>query len=58
MYNPNDVPLNIVTVQVSHQRSLLSILDAAVENSGVYECSGVSQGFISSDSVMIIVESD
>ena len=56
-YSANGVPLNIITVQVSQQRSLLSILDAVVENSGVYECSGLSQGFMFSDSVTISVES-
>ena len=51
--------LNIIAVNVSPQRALLSILDTVVENTGIYECSGISSlGYISSTSVILSVESN
>ena len=50
----NDVPLNAISLRVSQHRSLLSILHAMVENTGLYECSGISnEGAIFSDMVTI-----
>ena len=50
----NDVLLNVISLHVSQHRSLLSILNAMVENAGVYECSGVSnEGAVSSDMVTV-----
>lgn len=38
----NGVQLNVISLRVSQHRSLLSILNAKLENTGVYMCSGVN----------------
>lgn len=57
LYNDrNVVPFNTLSIRISQQRSLLSILNIMVENTGVYKCSGhTNQGVVSSVLVFIKV---
>ena len=52
----NGVLLNTISLHVSQHRSLLSILNAKLENAGVYKCSGVNDiGTVSSDVVTVTI---
>ena len=55
-YNNSSVPLNTIVIHISQQRSLMSIVNVTLENSGVYKCSGsTSEGDVSSDLVSISI---
>ncbi len=52
----NGVVLNIISLRVSEHRTLLSILNAKLENAGEYMCSGINNiGAVSTDVVTVTI---
>lgn len=51
----SSVPLNVISIHISQQRSLLSIFNTTIENTGIYACSGVSSQTVMFDSISIHV---
>lgn len=52
----NGAVLNIISLRLSEHRTLLSILNAKLENTGEYMCSGVNNiGATSSDVVTVTI---
>lgn len=55
-YSHDTLPLNTVSVRLSHQRSLLSVINFTSENAGTYECRGTSkQGTMLFDLVFLSI---
>lgn len=46
--------MNTISVRVSQRRSVLSILNANVENTGIYECRGVNNEDVTASDLVTV----